>query len=151
MKIGDRVTRKKINAFRYSVGNGTVVSIEEDKRIKVRWDKKASNGQQHSTIQEKFLIKLTTLSCMSCGVQWEGEEPKMCCSGRDCGCMGLPIDPVLCGEKECNDKFFKKKQPIAIIKIDGIEIGRMVSVKIESQIKEGPSWEDMDDAIRQTN
>lgn len=24
-----------------------------------------------------------------------GEKPRGCCSGRDCGCMGLPIDPPL--------------------------------------------------------
>ncbi len=25
-------------------------------------------------------------------------EPKFCCSGSDCGCMGLPIDPPYCDE-----------------------------------------------------
>lgn len=40
------------------------------------------------------------LSCMVCGEIFMGPEPKMCCSGRDCGCMGMPIDPIVCSE-EC--------------------------------------------------
>jgi hypothetical protein len=55
---GDRVTRKKVNAFRYSEGNGTVVSINPDGRVFIKWDKVASTGQQHSTIQPKFLHKI---------------------------------------------------------------------------------------------
>ncbi len=27
--------------------------------------------------------------------KWQRETPT-CCSGRDCGCMGLPIDPPIC-------------------------------------------------------
>jgi len=42
------------------------------------------------------------LNCMVCGESFLGEEPKMCCSGRDCGCMGLPIDPIICSP-ECYD------------------------------------------------
>lgn len=38
----------------------------------------------------------TLLNCMSCGEEFEGEEPKMCCSGYMCGCMGMPIDPIVC-------------------------------------------------------
>lgn len=26
-------------------------------------------------------------------------EVQMCCSGRDCGCMGQPIDPPICSDK----------------------------------------------------
>ncbi|QUH21459.1 hypothetical protein [Alkaliphilus sp. B6464] len=25
-------------------------------------------------------------------------EPEGCCSGRDCGCMGQPINPPICDE-----------------------------------------------------
>lgn len=42
------------------------------------------------------------LNCMICGTEFEGEEPLMCCSGRDCGCMGMPIHPIVCS-KECYD------------------------------------------------
>lgn len=26
-------------------------------------------------------------------------KPQMCCSGHECGCMGLPIEPPVCSEK----------------------------------------------------
>ena len=39
-----------------------------------------------------------TCCCIVCGEEFEGEEPKMWCSGRDCGSMGLPIDPIICSE-----------------------------------------------------
>jgi hypothetical protein len=45
-------------------------------------------------------IKLT---CMGCGETFMGPEPKMCCSGRDCGCMGMPIEPIVCSE-ECYNR-----------------------------------------------
>lgn len=32
---------------------------------------------------------------------------RMCCSGRECGCMGQPIEPPVCSS-ECYDKFMKK-------------------------------------------
>lgn len=47
--------------------------------------------------------KLVTCNCMVCGESFHGEEPKMCCSGRDCGCLGLPVDPVVCSD-ECYNK-----------------------------------------------
>jgi hypothetical protein len=54
-----------------------------------------------------------TLTCMVCNKEFEGEEPKMCCSGRDCGCMGMPIDPIVCSE-ECYDNLpFNKSKTIS--------------------------------------
>jgi hypothetical protein len=56
------------------------------------------------------ILPLVTCYCMICGKEFLGEEPKMCCSGRDCGCMGLPIEPVVCSENcynkliSCNSK-----------------------------------------------
>lgn len=41
--------------------------------------------------------------CMECGIPIE-YEPEYCCSGRECGCMGLLIEPPLCGI--CWDKLF---------------------------------------------
>lgn len=32
-------------------------------------------------------------------------EVTMCCSGRECSCMGLPIDPLVCDKKGCWDRF----------------------------------------------
>ncbi len=51
-----------------------------------------------------YVVELT---CMECGDTWMGGEPARCCSGRDCGCMGQPIDPVVCS-KECYDKVINK-------------------------------------------
>ena len=61
-KVGDRVTRRKVNAFRYNLGYiGTVVEIKKDGRCFIKWDEKSGKygipgiGQQHSTINPKFL------------------------------------------------------------------------------------------------
>jgi len=53
------------------------------------------------------VLPLVICSCMVCGKDFEGEEPKMCCSGRDCGCMGMPIEPVVCSQ-ECYDAIMKR-------------------------------------------
>ena len=45
---------------------------------------------------------LVDLSCMVCSKDFKGEPPIMCCSGIDCGCLGLPIEPIVCS-KECYD------------------------------------------------
>jgi hypothetical protein len=42
--------------------------------------------------------------CAICG---EEIEVQMCCSGRDCGCMGLPIDPPVCSEL-CEKEYIAK-------------------------------------------
>ena len=52
--------------------------------------------------------KQVELTCMVCGENYIDDEPQMCCSGRDCGCMGMPIDPLVCSP-ECYDKQFKNK------------------------------------------
>ncbi len=51
---------------------------------------------------------LVTCWCMVCGEEFQGEEPKMCCSGYMCGCMGLPVDPVVCSEECYNNLPFRK-------------------------------------------
>jgi len=59
LKVGDRVTRKNVNAFRYMQGiKGIIVEITYDGRNKIKWDVKNKTGQQHSTIQTKFITKL---------------------------------------------------------------------------------------------
>lgn len=32
------------------------------------------------------------------------EEPILCCNGKDCGCLGKSIEPILC--KDCEIKFW---------------------------------------------
>ncbi len=46
--------------------------------------------------------------CDICGTEI---EVRMCCSGHECGCMGLPIDPPVCSS-ECYDKFMDKQKNI---------------------------------------
>lgn len=47
------------------------------------------------------------LNCRICKENYMGEYPKGCCDGKECGCMGLPIDPAICSE-ECWKKFMDK-------------------------------------------
>lgn len=57
-------------------------------------------------INDKIKQPLVQCFCMVCGKEFLGEEPKMCCSGRECGCMGMPIEPVVCSD-ECYKKIMK--------------------------------------------
>jgi len=43
-------------------------------------------------------------SCDICGTDI---EVTLCCSGHECGCMGLPVEPPVCSE-ECYDKLMNK-------------------------------------------
>lgn len=49
------------------------------------------------------------LTCMGCDESFLGPEPKMCCNGYECGCMGMPIDPIVCDEK-CYGKLMDKRK-----------------------------------------
>jgi hypothetical protein len=42
--------------------------------------------------------------CEICGTEI---KVQMCCSGRECGCMGLPVEPPVCSD-ECYDKLMIK-------------------------------------------
>jgi len=55
------------------------------------------------------------VNCMVCGSTFESEEPTFCCSGRDCGCLGMPIEPEICSDK-CYEEFLKKGIPNPEIK-----------------------------------
>lgn len=33
---------------------------------------------------------------------------QMCCSGDQCGCMGMPTEPPVCGQ-ECWEKYLEQK------------------------------------------
>ena len=43
--------------------------------------------------------------CLICDKPVPDYKPEMCCNGRDCGCMGQPINPCLCSNK-CADALF---------------------------------------------
>lgn len=51
--------------------------------------------------------KIVDLNCMVCGKEFKDLEPKMCCSGRECGCMGMPIEPIVCSH-ECYNKLMTR-------------------------------------------
>jgi hypothetical protein len=54
-------------------------------------------------------VKEVELTCQVCGTKYRGPEPKVCCSGQDCGCLGQPIDPIVCSEK-CYSKLLNRGQ-----------------------------------------
>lgn len=37
--------------------------------------------------------------CLICRKPVLGYLPEMCCSGRDCGCMGVPTNPCICSDQ----------------------------------------------------
>lgn len=47
-----------------------------------------------------------TGDCEICGTEI---EIQMCCSGRECGCMGKPVNPPVCSSY-CYDKYTKKRK-----------------------------------------
>lgn len=36
-------------------------------------------------------------------------EVQMCCDGKDCGCLGLPIEPPVCSN-ECLEEYYAIKE-----------------------------------------
>lgn len=36
--------------------------------------------------------------CIACGKNVPEYKEERCCSGKDCACFGLPIEPCLCDE-----------------------------------------------------
>lgn len=43
-------------------------------------------------------------SCAGCGKDLGVKIPR-CCSGRECNCMGMPVDPNVCSD-ECLKKVY---------------------------------------------
>lgn len=68
-------------------------------------------------------------NCVVCGETVENYKPEYCCSGEQCGCRGLPIEPPLCSVK-CSSKIYgngetyKKNDYIS-----AIEEGKMRTMK----------------------
>ena len=50
--------------------------------------------------------------CVVCSAEI---EVRYCCDGRDCGCMGQPIDPPVCDDK-CYDELMNNIQKYYPIK-----------------------------------
>lgn len=45
--------------------------------------------------------------CMVCDKKYFGHDPEYCCNGRECGCAGQAVEPLVCSD-ECYDKLLKK-------------------------------------------
>ena len=46
-------------------------------------------------------------NCNGCGIPLDVEksyEPEWCCTGFECGCFGLPVNPVFC--EDCLDELY---------------------------------------------
>lgn len=93
------------------------INENEDLLSTMRYLLQLYSGPQKLTVENLWLAcvefvsksNFTLNTCMSCGEEFYGEEPKMCCSGRDCGCMGQPIEPVVCSNK-CYESVMNKNK-----------------------------------------
>ena len=45
------------------------------------------------------------MNCLICGKPVPDYEPKYCCNGFECGCMGMPVDPCTCSLR-CDQAVF---------------------------------------------
>ncbi|OCB77981.1 ASCH domain-containing protein [Flavobacterium crassostreae] len=54
-----------------------------------------------------FWEPIPNQNCMSCDKKFFGQDAQYCCSGNECGCMGQPVEPVVCSE-ECYNKLFNR-------------------------------------------
>jgi len=52
------------------------------------------------------------LTCEVCGKTYKGEAPDQCCNGGECGCMGRPVDPMVCSEDCYNVLMQEALRPI---------------------------------------
>ena len=60
--------------------------------------------------------------CQICGKEVDDYEEEYCCSGHECGCGGMPLEPCICSAK-CWDELNKpaEPKPLGPIKIYSIE------------------------------
>ena len=54
--------------------------------------------RDHPTFSSGWSIWKEIFYCHTKDCKEEIREPVMCCSGRECGCLGQPIDPPYCLE-----------------------------------------------------
>lgn len=66
-------------------------------------------------------------NCLICGKPVEDYEPEMCCSGFECGCMGVPTNPCLCS-KECSKA----------LRLNGTYEQRRIAAGIEKWVEIAP-------------
>lgn len=77
--------------------------------------------------------KEVLLTCIVCGERFMGPEPVMCCNGRDCGCMGIPTEPIVCS-KECYEKGFPQQKGDTGVPVIGDATTTQLPVNVEAEI-----------------
>jgi hypothetical protein len=49
--------------------------------------------------------------CAECTAELEENfDPMMCCSGRECGCRGMPTNPPFCHDKPCYERYSQRNR-----------------------------------------
>ena len=93
------------------------------------------------------------VTCLKCGTEID-YEPEYCCNGRECGCMGKPLEPPLC--EECwdivmngsNAAFLEREgAPVIISSISGELTGNkaiLMSKVIDAAFAEDDTEDDND-------
>ena len=59
-------------------------------------------------VSQKGEGRMDMYQCVVCGKEMPEYEPVYCCDGRECGCMGKPIEPPICNQ-ECWNKLMGKQ------------------------------------------
>jgi len=85
----------------------TIFMLESDVKEHASEDGWHTDGDKHYCPEchdfdddDNLVIKkLVDVNCMVCGKEFKGEEPKYCCTGKDCGCMGQPTEPIVCSNR----------------------------------------------------
>jgi hypothetical protein len=62
--------------------------------------------------KDEKMKKKYSVKCIICGKKVVNYKPIYCCHDRDCGCMGLPIEPPLCDNQLCYDSVYGKNNKI---------------------------------------
>jgi len=74
-------------------------------------------------VEAKRLMRIKMYNCLICYKPVPEYEPKFCCSGFECGCMGKPTEPCVCSDACANALFDGIGKPLEQRRVDaGIAI-----------------------------
>lgn len=93
----------ELNAFRLAIEK-----YAKENDYKIKWIKHPSPATDDKR-------KLVTLTCMVCKKSFQDEEPQRCCNGSECGCAGMPVDPIACSP-ECLEILMNPPKQNATVK-----------------------------------